>query len=122
MFAGSAYTATWAMGLVDGASAPTYAAADTMAAHAGWTENQGYSNATRPTPAFSSAVAGTKATSTGMVFNINATGTIAGAFMNTNNVKGGTTGTLYSVGNFTGGNKSVANGETLTVTYSASLT
>ena len=86
-FAGSAYTAAWFMGLVDGGSAPTYSAADTMASHAGWTENVGYSNATRPTPAFSSAAAGTKSTSTGVVFSINATGTIAGAFMNTVSTK-----------------------------------
>jgi len=121
-FAGSAYTAAWFMGLVDGGSAPAYNVADTMASHAGWTENVGYSNATRPAPAFSSAAAGTKATSTGVVFTINATGTIAGAFMNTVSTKSGTTGTLYSAGSFTGGNKSVANGDSLTITYSASLT
>ena len=122
VFAGSAYTAAWSMGLVDGGSAPTYNAADTMASHAGWTENTGYSNATRPTPAFSSASAGSKATSTGVVFTINAPGTIAGAFMNTNSTKGGTTGSLYSAGSFTGGNKAVANGDSLSVTYTATLT
>lgn len=122
VLSGSAYTAAWFMGLVDGGSAPSYNVADTMASHAGWTENQGYSNATRPAPAFSAAAAGSKATSTGVVFTINATGTIAGAFMNTVNTKGGTTGTLYSAGNFTGGNKSVANGDSLTVSYTASLT
>ena len=47
-FAGSAYTAAWDMGLVDGGSAPTIVAGDTMASHAGWTENTGYSNANRP--------------------------------------------------------------------------
>lgn len=122
VLAGSAYTAAWFMGLVDGASTPTYNVADTMASHAGWTENAGYSNATRPAPAFSAASAGTKATSTGVVFNINATGTIAGAFLNSVSTKSGTTGTLYSAGSFSGGNKSVANADTLTITYSASLT
>ena len=37
-FAGTSYTAAWYLGLVDGASSPTYNAADTMASHSGWTE------------------------------------------------------------------------------------
>lgn len=120
--AGSAYTATWFMSLVDGASAPTYAAANTMASHAGWTESVAYSNATRPSMAFSAAAARSKATSAGVVFNINATATIAGAFVVSNSTKSGTAGVLNSVGNFTGGNKSVANGDSLTVTFTETLT
>ena len=45
-FAGTSYTAAWYLGLVDGASSPTYNAADTMASHSGWTENVGYSQST----------------------------------------------------------------------------
>lgn len=119
-FSGSAYTAAWYLGLVDGASTPTYAATDTMASHAGWTENQSYSNATRPPPSWSSAAAGSKAT-TATAFNINATATIAGCFMTTVSTKGATTGILYSAGSFTGGNKSVASGDTLSVTYTATV-
>ena len=122
VLSGSAYTAAWFMGLVDGASAPTYAAADTAASHAGWTENTGYSNVIRPAPAFSSAAAGSKSTSAAVVFNINAAGTIAGCFLITVSTKGGTTGTLYSEGNFTGGNQAVSNGGTLSVTYTNTLT
>ena len=122
LLAGSAYTASWFLGLVDGASAPTYAAADTMASHAGWTENTGYSNATRPTPNLSTAASAGSKSSTATAFTINAAGTIAGCFLCTNGTKGGTTGTLYSVGSFTGGNRVVANGDTLNVTYTASLT
>ena len=127
-FSGSAYTAAWYLGLVDGGSAPTYNAADTMSSHAGWTESTAYSNANRPTPSWNSATAtgggagspgtGSKAT-TATAFNINATATIAGAFLTTSNTKGGTTGTLYSAGSFTGGNRSVINGDTLNVTYTA---
>lgn len=116
-FAGSAYTAAWYLGLVDGASSPTYAAGDTLASHAGWTENSGYSG-TRKAPAWGSASAGSKAT-TATSFSINAAGTIAGAFMCT--AASGTSGVLYSVGSFTGGNRIVANGDTLNVTYTASV-
>lgn len=117
--AGSAYTAAWYLGLVDGASSPTYAAGDTSASHAGWTENTGYSNGTRPAPSWNAAASSSKAT-TATAFNINATGTIAGCFLISNSTKGGTTGTLYSCGSFSGGNKSVANSDTLNVTYTAS--
>lgn len=117
-FAGSAYTATWYLGLIT--SGGTYAAADTMSSHAGWTENTGYSAATRPAPSWGAASAGSKAT-TATAFSINATGTIGGAFMTSNNTKSGTTGILYSAGNFTGGNRSVASGDTLNVTYTASV-
>jgi hypothetical protein len=117
---GTTYTAAWYLGLVDGGTTPTYAAADTAASHAGWTENVAYSNAARPTPAWGSASAGSKAT-TATAFNINGTATIAGTFLISISTKSGTTGILYSAGSFTGGNKSVASGDTLNVTYTASV-
>lgn len=116
---GSSFTA-YVLGLVDGGSAPTYNVADTMGSHAGWTENTGYSNATRPSPTFNAASAGSKAT-TATAFNINATGTIAGLFLTTGTAKGGTTGTLYSCGSFAA-NRSVLSGDTLNATYTATLT
>ena len=60
-FAGSAYTAAWYMGLVDGASTPTYAAGDTLASHAGWTESTAYSGSNRITVSWNAASAGSKA-------------------------------------------------------------
>lgn len=119
-FDGSAYTAAWYLGLVDGASTPTYAAGDTMSSHAGWSESVAYSNATRPAVAWNAAASGSKASTT-TSFNINATATIAGSFMATNSTKSGTTGILYSAGSFSGGNRSVASGDTLNVTYTASV-
>ena len=119
-FQGSSYTAAWDLGLVDGASSPTYAAGDTMSSHAGWTENEDYAAATRPAPTWNGASSGSKATNA-TSFSIDATATIAGAFMTTDNTKGGTSGILYSAGNFTGGNRSVASGDTLNVTYTASV-
>ncbi|WP_293857226.1 hypothetical protein [uncultured Alsobacter sp.] len=125
---GSAYTAAFYLGLVDGGSTPTYNAADTMASHAGWSESAAYSNSTRPAAAFNSATAsgggsgtagtGSKATSA-TSFTINATATIAGCFLTTVSTKSGTTGTLYSAGSFTGGNRAVSSGDTLNVTYTA---
>ena len=118
--------------LVDGASTPTYnTSTDTSATHAGWTENVQYSNSTRPTASFNSATSsgggagtagtGSKATSA-TAFNISGTGgTIAGTFLISNSTKSGTTGILYSAGSFTGGNKVVASGDTLNVTYTAQV-
>ena len=119
-FAGSAYTAAWYMGLVDGASTPTYAAGDTLASHAGWTESTAYSGSNRATVAWNAASAGSKA-STATSFSINATATIAGALLTVTQVRATTTGVLYSAGSFSGGNRSVANGDTLNVTYTASV-
>lgn len=119
--AGSAYTAAFYMGLISSASYTTgVVAADTMASHAGWTEAAGYSNANRPTAAWSAAAAGVKALSAGLVFNINASATIKGAFLSTNNVKSGTTGILFSGGLFTGGDQPVVDTNTLTATYQLS--
>lgn len=114
--AGSAYTAAWYMGLTS--TGASYAAGDTMGSHSGWTESTAYSNANRITCAFSSAASGSKALSSALAFNINATATIAGAFITTVNTKGGTTGTLGSASNFTGGDRAVANGDTLSVSGS----
>lgn len=119
--AGSTYTAAWYLGLVDGASAPTFAVGDTMGSHAGWTENTGYSNGTRPQPSFGAASGGSKA-STATAFNINASVTLAGCFLASVSTKGGTTGILYSCGAFSGGNKVLGSGDTLNVTYTATLT
>ena len=117
--AGSAYTAAFYLGLVDGTSTPTYAAADTMASHGGWTENTGYSQANRPTPTWNAASAGSKASQT-VAFTINADDTIAGVFLTTNNTKGGTSGTLFSAGSFAA-SRAVQNGDTLNATYTLTV-
>lgn len=120
-FKGSAYTAAHYVGLLGGTG--TVAAGDTMSSHAGWTESTVYSNATRPT--FTPGTVAAKSvdnSASKAVFNINAGGTIKGAFLATSSTKGGTAGVLVSAGLFTGGDKVVANLDTLNVqiTYTGS--
>lgn len=117
---GSAYTAAWYIGLVN--ATPTFAGGDTAASHAGWTENTAYTQTTRPPLSFGASTTANPSviTATAAVFTMNATATIAGAFVISNNTKAGTTGTLFSEGTFTGGSKSVASGDTLNITYSLS--
>lgn len=117
--------AAWYVGLVDGAVAPTYAAGDTYSSHAGWTENVGYSNTNRPTLTLGTPTAGSVDNSASKaVFNINAAGTINGAFTASNNTKGdstaGASNVLWGEGAFTGGARVVANGDTLNVTVTLS--
>jgi hypothetical protein len=127
-FKGSAYTAAWYVGLITGpGSGTTIAAADTMSSHAGWTENTGYSNATRPAATFGTATTANPSVQTNSAspasFTINATSTIAGAFLVNNSTKGGTTGILFSASDFTSpGDRAVVSGDTLNVTYTFSLT
>jgi len=126
-FKGSSYTAAWYVGLVTGpGSGTTFAAADTMSSHAGWTENVGYSNATRPAATFGTATTADPSvidnSASPASFSINATSTIAGAFLVNNSTKGGTTGTLFSASDFQSpGDRSVVSADTLNVTCTFSL-
>ena len=128
---GAAYTAAWYLGLISLTSYTTGpAVGDTHASHGGWVEDVGYSNATRVAPSFGTASAGSKAT-TATAFSINATTTIKGTFLASQSAKSSvaastgsgsaTTNVLYSAGLFTGGDKAVASGDTLNVTYTASV-
>jgi hypothetical protein len=121
-FKASGYTAAWYLGLVTGPGSGTvYAPGDTLASHIGWTEDTNYSGS-RKSVTFGTAtladpsVIGNSASPA--VFNINNTTTVAGAFLAT--VASGTSGILFSEGDFTGGDKLVANGDTLNVTYTFS--
>lgn len=127
--AGAAYTAAWYLGIISSISYTAVAAANTAAqinGSNGWKEAgvanaPTYSQATRPAPAFSAAAAGSKATSAAVAFSITSTGTVKGCFLASSNVKDGTAGILYSAGLFAGGDKAVGNGDTISVTYTASL-
>lgn len=125
-FLGSAYTATWYIGLYGAGSTNNPAATDTMSSHAGWTEIVPYSQATRPACSFATPTTANPSVATNSaspaVYSINATATVGGAFLTSNNTKSGTTGTLYSASDFTSpGDRSVVSGDTLNVTYTLSL-
>lgn len=106
-------TPAWYVGL-KGTGTPV--AGDTMASHASWAELTPYSNANRPTYTPGTIAAGAVDNSASKaVFNINGTSTIFGAFLVDNNTKGGTTGTLYGVGDFAS-SRPVENNDTLNVT------
>jgi len=101
--------------------------ADTQSSHASWLE-VGLANAptysgNRKTPTFSAAASGSKTTSSAVSFSITSTGTVAGCFINIGGSAtiDNTTGTLFSAGDFSS-NKSVVNGDTIAVTYTATLT
>ena len=124
-FASGTQTTTWYLGLVTGpGSGTTYAAGDTLASHAGWNENTDYTPAGRKAVTFGAATTANPSvisnSAAPTTFAINGTAVIAGAFLAS--VSSGTSGIMFSAGDFTGGDKSVASGDTLNVTYTFSLT
>jgi hypothetical protein len=112
-FKGSAYTAAWFLGLKGAGAA---AVGDTLASHAGWSEVTPYSG-NRPAITFGTTAAGSN-TATAVSFTINATATVAGAFIASVNT--GTAGKLYSDGDFAA-SRSVVSGDTLNVTPTVSV-
>ncbi len=129
--AGSALVATtqittWYIGIYGAAASNTPAASDTASSHIGWTENTNYNESTRPVANFAAATAANPSvvtnTSNKAVFTMSASVTIGGAFLISNNTKGGTTGTLFSAADFQSpGDRAVVSGDILNVTYQFSL-
>jgi hypothetical protein len=125
-FSGSAYTATWFIGLYGAAASNNPAAGDTAASHAGWTEVTPYSNSTRPACTFGTATTADPSVITNGAspaqFSINSSATVGGAFLISDSTKGGTTGVLFSASDFAApGDRTVASGDTLNVSYTFSL-
>jgi len=136
LLSGSAYTTVGPfLGLISGAS-PTFAAADTMTSHAGWTEFIAYTvggSAVRGTASFSSATSTgttptnvTTKTATAITYTITgAGGTVGGCFLVTgsgaSSTQSNTSGTLYSAGAFSTAKVTTA-GDTVSVTYSTTAT
>ena len=125
-FKGSGYTAAWYLGLYGAAASNNPAAGDTASSHGGWTEITPYSNATRPAATFGTATTADPSVISNSAspaqYTINATATVGGAFLISNSTKGGSTGILFSASDFQSpGDRTVASGDTLNVTYTFSL-
>jgi hypothetical protein len=117
------------LGGANGSSTFTPAYADTQASHAGWFEVGGANaptySGTRKTPSFSAATNANPSvlsTSAAVVFSMTSSGTVYGAFINVGGSTAidNTTGTLFSIGAFTAGSKTVTSGDTINVTYTLS--
>ena len=115
IFKSSGFTAADFIGLTD--DTPTIVAGDTAASHAGWIEAQGYTEGTREAFVLGAVASQSVDNSASKAsFSINAADTIGGAFAIDNSTKGGTTGILIGAAVFSGGDKVVANLDTLNVT------
>ena len=137
LLSGTTYTTVGPfLGLISGAS-PTFAAADTMTSHGGWTEFVNYTvggSAVRGTADFSAAATSTGTSpanvTTKAALSITYTitpsgGTVGGCFLVTGtgaiSTQNSTAGTLYSAGAFATAKVTTA-GDTVSVTYSTTAT
>jgi hypothetical protein len=133
---GSSYTVVGPyLGLISG-SGNTFAAADTMSSHAGWSEFVNYTvggSAVRGTAVFGSASSSgltpsnvTTSAASAITYTITgAGGTVGGCFLVTgsgaSSTISNTSGTLYSAGAFATAKVTTA-GDTVSVTYSTTAT
>jgi len=98
---------------------------DTQVSHGAWLE-VGLANAPtytgpRKTPTWGTAASGAISPTSAQVFAMTGSGTVAGCFVNVGGSPtiDNTTGTLFSAGDFTAGSKTVTNGDSISVTYTA---
>lgn len=128
-FKGVTYSAAWYLGLITGpGSSTTFSASDTLASHGatgsgGWTEDTNYAG-NRKSVTFGTATTADPSVISNSAspaqFTMNATTTIAGAFLCS--VASGTSGILFSASDFQSpGDRAVVNGDVLNVTYTFNL-
>lgn len=113
---------TYNMGIID--TGAVLASGDTMGSHVGWTENVTYDEATRVTwgQGDPSVTANVVTILGGVFFNMNINSQVlAGAFISSDNTKGGTSGTLFTTGLFDQGDKILDAGVVLSVTYTVTI-
>jgi len=106
----------WYIGLKHAGNAST---ADTLSSHAGWTECANYTGNRKEFVEAAASSGSITNSASKASFSINANNqVIAGGFLCS--AETGTSGTLFSVVDFTGGNKTCDSGDTLEVTYTIS--
>jgi hypothetical protein len=110
---------SWFIGLISNSGYSALAATDTMSSHAGWTEFTTYTQANRVAWGSGAAASQSVTNSTPATFNINASGTIKGIFITSNNTKSGTSGKLWSTALFSA-DVPVVNGDEIKITYTLS--
>lgn len=116
VFSGGTAVDPWYVGLAD--DSPSFAAGDTLGSHGGWTEFDEYSDDRK---AYVETRTNQQLSNSGSVasFSITAAGGgVGGAFLCS--AASGTTGTLMCGAALSGGNRSVASGDTVEVTYTFS--
>jgi filamentous hemagglutinin family protein len=129
-----ATTVSGYIGLISSVSWTAAAATDTMVTHGGWNEASAVATyypviTRREIATFSATAVAGAVTSSAATFAITGTtgqaGTIMGCFLITGTnaavTLANTNGILYSAGTFTGGSKSVGNGDSISVTYTTTL-
>lgn len=112
-----AQLAPWYAGLIDNSGFTGVDPSDTMASHTGWSEATQYDETNRQTLVFGAAA--TRKITAQVSFTMNATKTIEGIFVTSNNTKSGTTGTLWSTALFSSA-PGLVSGNVLTANYTLS--
>jgi hypothetical protein len=137
-FKASTFTQTGYVGIIESTGYSSYNAANTAAnitAAGGGSPTNGWNEATssmyaaRNSITWGSASGGSLAFASASQFSITASATIKGAFVlikdtggtAPTSTVGNTNGALWSAGNFSGGDKTVGNGDTLSVSYTTTL-
>lgn len=116
-FRNQSQIATWYAGLIDNSGYTGVDPSDTMSSHSGWSEATQYDEVNRQT--FSFGAASSRQISDDVSFTMNATKTIEGIFVTSDNTKSGTTGTLWSTALFSSA-PGLVSGNVLTATYTLS--
>lgn len=117
MFHNDTQVNPWYIGLINDADGTDLLATDTMASHPNWTEQQSYTEGTRQEWTEDAAASKSITNTTLVTFSINASVTISGIFLTSDNTKGGSSGTLWATGLFNEGDVVAVASDTLNVTY-----
>lgn len=106
----------WNIGLIGGTTV-AITTADSMSSHTGWSEDENYSESTRQAWSPNDPASQIIENSTSVVFTLNANTTIRGMFLTSSNVKGGTSGLLWSAAELDTP-EIASNGQTIRAFYS----